>query len=90
MNKVTKILVCAAALLVSASAFAQNGPRGQLKVGAYKVDVTADPSTLPPTSYGILDRQHVRAIIFTNGSEIAGFVIMDGNVPGNVISVVNE
>ena len=90
MKTITKLIVCAMALLVSAAAFAQNGPRGQLKVGAAKVDVTADPSTLSPSSYGILDRQHVRAIIFTNGSETAGFVNMDGNVPGNVATVVNE
>ena len=61
MKTITKLIVCAMALLVSAAAFAQNGPRGQLKVGAAKVDVTADPSTLSPSSYGILDRQPVRA-----------------------------
>ena len=34
MKRITLILMTAAALLLSFSAAAQNGPRGQLKVGA--------------------------------------------------------
>lgn len=90
MKTMTKLLAFSIAILVSLPVFAQNGPRGQLMVGAAKVDVTADPATLPSTSFGILDRQHVRAIIFTNGSETAGFVNIDGNFPGNVATTVNE
>ena len=90
MKTMTKLLAFSIAILVSLPVFAQNGPRGQLMVGAAKVDVTAAPATLPSTSFGILDRQHVRAIIFTNGSETAGFVNIDGNFPGNVATIVNE
>ncbi len=90
MKRITLILMTAAALLLSFSAAAQNGPRGQLKVGASKVDVTIAPEDLPETSYGILDPNHVRAIIFTNGSETAGFVNIDGNMNGRTVQAVSE
>lgn len=90
MKRTALILLTAAALLAGTGASAQNGPRGQLKVGASKVDVTADPEDLPETCYGILDRNHVRAIIFTNGSETAGFVNIDGNMNGRTVRSVGE
>ena len=64
-------LVCAL-LLASSSMFAAEHVRGQLKAGAAKVDVTPSPDQLRPNSYGILDHTHVRAIVFTNGTTIAG------------------
>ena len=89
MKTIAKILVVAALMGVTTSAFAQNGPRGQLKVGASKIDVTADPASLPKTSYGILDSQNVRVILFTNGSETAGFINVDGNFPGQTAKEIN-
>lgn len=89
MKCLTKILIAASFLCASMSAFAQNGPRGQLKVGASKIDVTADPATMPERAYGILDRQHVRVILFTNGNETAGFVNVDGNFSGQAAKEIN-
>ena len=71
--KIRHILVACALLLVSCQAFAKDHFRGQLKVGAAKVDVTPSEDQLGRNSYGILDRTHVRVILFTNGRNIAGF-----------------
>lgn len=90
MRTLKLIITAAAALMIGIGAFAQNGPRGQLKVGASKIDVTINPEDLPETSYGILDRNHVRAIIFTNGSQTAGFVNIDGNMNGRTVQAVSE
>ena len=83
------ITVVAALALASAPSFAQKGPRGQLMVGAARVDVTPDEKDLGRNSYGILDRTHIRAIIFTNGSNTAGFVNVDGNMMESVVDAVN-
>lgn len=88
MKKFFTLLTVVFAL--SASMSAQSGQRGQLKAGASKVDVTAELKDLPKTCQGILDRNHVRAIIFTNGSETAGFVNIDGNANGQAVKAVNE
>ena len=82
-------LVCAL-LLASSSMFAAEHVRGQLKAGAAKVDVTPSPDQLRPNSYGILDHTHVRAIVFTNGTTIAGLANVDGNTNQRVIDAVNE
>ncbi len=85
-------LICTVALasILAVSAFAQNGHRGQLMVGTAKIDVTIDEKDLPPTSYGILDRNHIRAVIFTNGETVAGIVNIDGNMNGQAVTAVNE
>ena len=82
-------LVCVL-LLASSSMFAAEHVRGQLKAGAAKVDVTPSPDQLRPNSYGILDHTHVRAIVFTNGTTIAGLANVDGNTNQRVIDAVNE
>ncbi|MDI9550160.1 MAG: hypothetical protein QM324_00370 [Bacteroidota bacterium] len=74
----------------TSSLVAQNNIRGQLKVGAARIDVTIDEKDLPESSYGILDRNHARAIIFTNGETVAGFVNIDGNQNGQVVRTVSE
>jgi len=74
--------------MISLNAFAQNGERGQLKAGAFKVDVTPDP--LPKNSLGVVNHVHVRAIIFTNGVTTAGFVNVDGNCNAQSVKTVNE
>ena len=88
--KVRHILAVCVILLVSSTAFAQNHARGQLKVGAAKVDVTPAPDQLGRNSYGILDRTHVRVILFTNGTTIAGLANVDGNANQRVVDAVNE
>ena len=88
--KVRHILAVCAILLVSSTAFAQNHARGQLKVGAAKVDVTPGPDQLGRNSYGVLDRTHVRVILFTNGTTIAGLANVDGNANQRVVDAVNE
>ena len=94
MKKSFKVLVAVAAtaLLFAGSSSAQNGPRGQLKVGAYKVEVTPDIKDLPERyqKYGILNSNDVRAIIFSNGSTLAGFVNIDGNINAQAATAVNE
>ena len=43
MKRIINVIAIAAVLLTAAStAFAQNGPRGQLYAGAAKVDITPD------------------------------------------------
>ena len=64
--------------------------RGQLMAGAAKVDVTPGPDQLGRNTYGVLDRTHVRAIIFTNGQTVAGLANVDGNTNQRVIDAVNE
>lgn len=88
--KLVKITLVALCMVLSVSSFAQNGPRGQLKAGAAKVDVTPRENELGVNTYGILDHTYARAIIFTNGSKVAGFVNTDGNVSQAAINYVNE
>lgn len=85
--RIALIVLCA---LVSASSFAQNGARGQLKAGAARVDVTPAEDALPRNSLGIVNHTHVRAIVFTNGETVAGFVNIDGNVNSRSAAAVNE
>ena len=77
-------------VLLSVSALAQTHVRGQLKAGAAKVNVTPGPDQLGRNTYGVLDSTHVRAIIFTNGTHIAGLANVDGNTNQRVIDAVNE
>ena len=77
-------------VLLSISALAQTHVRGQLKAGAAKVNVTPGPDQLGRNTYGVLDSTHVRAIIFTNGTNIAGLANVDGNTNQRVIDAVNE
>ena len=74
----TVIAVCIA-MLISGTILAGNHVRGQLKVGAAKVDVTPAPDQLGRNSYGILDHTHFRVILFSNGTNIAGLANVDGN-----------
>ena len=90
MRNLVKAALCGILIFVGLTAFSQNGPRGQLYAGASKVDVTPAENQLGRNSYGILDRTHVRAIIFTNGTEKAGFVNVDGNTNQQVVDAVNE
>ena len=86
-----KILLIFSLLLVCSSLVATAQPRrGQLKAGAAKVDVTPAENQLGRNTYGILDRTHVRAIVFTNGQTIAGLANVDGNTNQRVIDAVNE
>jgi hypothetical protein len=82
-------LISIIAFALSTPMAAQNGPRGQLLAGAAKVDVTPSGDDLGRNSFGILDRTHVRAIIFSNGSHKAGFVNIDGNPNQRVVDTVN-
>ncbi|MBO4756622.1 MAG: neutral/alkaline non-lysosomal ceramidase N-terminal domain-containing protein [Bacteroidales bacterium] len=77
-------------VLLSLSALAQTHFRGPLKAGAAKVNVTPGPDQLGRNTYGVLDSTHVRAIIFTNGNNIAGLANVDGNTNQRVIDAVNE
>ena len=78
MKKFAHILLAIALLLVSFTvSYAQNGPRGSLKAGAAKVDITPDEASLPKTSYGILDHCYARVILFTNGYSTAGLISVD-------------
>lgn len=77
-------------LAFSATLSAQNGERGQLKVGASRVDVTPSEDALPRNSLGIVNHTNVRAILFTNGHNIAGFVNIDGNINGRCSDVVDQ
>ena len=88
--KISHILVACALLLVSGQAFAQNHARGQLKVGAAKIDVTPAEDQLGRNSYGILDRTHFRVILFSNGTNIAGLANVDGNANQRCVDAVNE
>lgn len=56
---------------------AQNGPRGTLKVGAAKVDITPGLDELPPNSFGILDHIHSRAIVIDNSHTKAVLATVD-------------
>ena len=71
-------------------AYSQNGSRGQLKAGAARIDVTPDALALPANQLGIVNHTHVRAIVFTNGQTVAGFVNVDGNFNGRVTSAVGD
>ena len=84
-----RILAILSLIVICLAASAQP-QRGQLKAGAAKVDVTPAENQLGRNSYGILDRTHVRAIIFTNGKTIAGLANVDGNTNQRVIDAVNE
>ncbi len=64
-------------VLGSLTAWAQNGPRGQLMAGAGKVDFTPAESELPEGSYGILNHVYSRAIVMSNGSTKAALVSID-------------
>ena len=78
MKRFIQIIAMAAVLLTAAStAFAQNGPRGQLYAGAAKVDITPDVKDLPATSQGILDHCYVRVIVFGNGATKAALISFD-------------
>lgn len=90
MRKFFTVLLAGVALFSAVTVSAQKGPRGQLYAGASKVDVTPAEDALGRNSYGILDRTHVRAIIFTNGANKAGFVNVDGNANQRVVDAVNE
>jgi len=83
------ILIFAALLMVSTASFAQ---RGQLKAGAFKVEITPEVKDLPARyqQYGILNSNDCRAIIFTNGTTTAGFVNVDGNPNQQAVNAVNE
>ena len=89
MKAKTLIAICLA-LLFTGSAFAGNHVRGQLKVGAAKVDVTPGPDQLGRNSYGILDHTHFRVILFSNGTTIAGLANVDGNANQRCVDAVNE
>ena len=86
----TKYFLSVCLMLLSISALAQTHVRGQLKAGAAKVNVTPGPDQLGRNTYGVLDSTHVRAIIFTNGTNIAGLANVDGNTNQRVIDAVNE
>ena len=60
--KVKHILAICAIMLACTTAFAQNHARGQLKVGAAKVDVTPAENQLRQGSYGILDHPVYRIV----------------------------
>lgn len=90
MKRLNTFLAIIALAWLSVFASAQNGPRGQLLAGAAKVDVTPSDNELGRNSYGVLDRTHIRAIIFTNGSNKAGFVNVDGNMNQRVVDAVNK
>ena len=81
------MLVCS---LQGGLAYAQNHVRGQHKAGAAKVDVTPAENQLGRNSYGILDRTHFRVVLFTNGTNIAGFANVDGNPNQRSVDAVNE
>ena len=88
--KISHILVVCTLLLSASVAGAQTHARGQLKVGAAKVDVTPAPDQLGRNSYGVLDRTHFRVILFSNGTNIAGFANVDGNANQRCVDAVNE
>ena len=88
--KAKSLIVICLALLFTGSAFAGNHVRGQLKVGAAKVDVTPGPDQLGRNSYGILDHTHFRVILFSNGTTIAGLANVDGNANQRCVDAVNE
>ena len=85
-----KFLWIAALALACCLALSAQPRRGQLMAGAAKVDVTPGPDQLGRNTYGVLDRTHVRAIIFTNGQTVAGLANVDGNTNQRVIDAVNE
>ena len=89
-RRIILIVVASAALMLCGRAFAAAPVRGQLLAGAAKVDVTPADDQLGRNSYGVLDRTHVRAIVFTNGQTIAGLANVDGNTNQRVIDAVNE
>ena len=81
-----RILAILSLIVICLAASAQP-QRGQLKAGAAKVDVTPAENQLGRNTYGILDRTHVRAIIFTNGKtwtgpNIMGRLLMELRDPG--------
>ena len=84
-----KTLFLLSTLLIVVNAAAQP-PRGPLKAGAAKVDVTPAENQLGRNTYGVLDRTHVRAIVFTNGNTVCGLANVDGNTNQRVIDAVNE
>ena len=88
--RVKQFITICAIMLACTTAFAQNHARGQLRVGAAKVDVTPAENQLRQGSYGILDRTHVRVILFTNGTNIAGLANVDGNANQRVVDAVND
>ena len=53
--KIKLLLIACATLLVTGQAFAADHVRGQLKVGAARIDVTPAEDQLGRNSYGILD-----------------------------------
>ena len=87
---IKKMLLTLLGAFVLAAGFC-HAQRGQLSVGAFRVDITPDEATLPKTSQGILDHCYARAIVFTNGTTKAAFVSIDGAM-GNMrtVNAVNE
>ena len=87
---IKKMLLTLLGAFVLAAGFC-HAQRGQLSVGAFRVDITPDASALPKTSQGILDPCYARVIVFTNGTTKAAFVSIDGAM-GNMrtVNAVNE
>lgn len=88
MRRLIVLLLCATALCLNSSA--QNGARAQLMAGAARVDVTPSADKLPAGQLGIVNQTHVRAIVFTNGETVAGFVNVDGNFNSRATASVKE
>ncbi len=88
--KIKLLLIACATLLVAGQALAADHVRGQLKVGAARIDVTPAEDQLGRNSYGILDHTHFRVILFSNGKTIAGLANIDGNPNQRCVDAVNE
>ena len=90
-GSVISLLVLVFTLIPGLSSNAQNGPRGQLKAAASRVDITPLEKDLPSTSQGILDHCYARIIVFGNGSTTAALITFDaGGVNAQVASYVDS
>lgn len=89
--KLFKLILIALPAMMVVSVSAQNGPRGVLKAGAAKVDITPAESELPANSFGILDRVFARAIVVDNGHSKAALVTVDvASMGDNIWTAVTE
>jgi neutral ceramidase len=60
-------------------------PKGALRAGASRVDITPPLDALPPPYVTVLDKIYVRAIVLDNGSAISALVTVDAVNIGNEV-----
>jgi neutral ceramidase len=66
-------------------------PKGSLRAGAARVDITPPPDSLPPPYLTVLDKIYVRAIVLESGSSLAAMITVDAvNIGDDVWSEITQ